>query len=115
MSQKSSKKPKTKPVSDEDASPEDEGDYSSVEDYETDSEDEPPRQSFGLLAGKNLPAKQKEKIKLGKFVGMSYLLPENYTKKGDAGGVVKIRHEHEAAGGAKQTQMFQLQAQKKVS
>mgnify|MGYP000951406791 CR=1 FL=1 len=83
MSQKSSKKPKTKPVSDEDASPEDEGDYSSVEDYETDSEDEPPRQSFGLLAGENLPAKQKEKIRLGKFVEMSDLLPENYTKKGN--------------------------------
>ena len=83
VSRKSSKKVKTKTVSDEDASLEDEGDYSSVEDYETDSEDEPPRQSFGLLAGENLPAKQKEKIRLGKFVEMSDLLPENYTKKGN--------------------------------
>jgi len=83
VSQKSSKKAKAKPVSDEDASPEDEGDYSSVEEYETDSEDEPPRQSFGLLAGENLPAKQKEKIRLGKFVEMSDLLPQNYTKKGN--------------------------------
>ncbi len=32
---------------------------------------------------------------------------------GDTGGVVKIRHEHEAGGGAKQTQMLQLQAQMK--
>ena len=81
MSRKSSKKVKTKPVSDEDASPEDEGVYSSVEDYETDLEDEPPRQSFGLLAGENLPAKQKGKIKLGKFEEMSDLLPQNYTNK----------------------------------
>jgi len=83
VSQKNSKRSKVKPASDEDASPEDEGDYSSVEDYETDSEDEPPRQSFGLLAGENLPAKQKEKIRLGKFVEMVDLLPQNYTKKGN--------------------------------
>jgi hypothetical protein len=83
VSQRSSKKSKAKPTSDEDASPEDEGDYSSVEDYETDSEEEPPRQSFGLLVGENLPAKQKEKIKQGKFVEMADLLPQNYTKKGN--------------------------------
>ena len=83
MSRESSKKVKTKPVSEEDASPEGEGDYPSVEDYETDSEDETPRQSFGLLAVKNLPAKQKERIKLRKFIKMSDLLPENYTNKGN--------------------------------
>jgi hypothetical protein len=55
---------------------------SSVEDYETDSEEEAPRQSFGMLVGQNLPQKQREKIKQGKFVEMSDLLPQNYTKKG---------------------------------
>ncbi len=69
-------------TTEEEVSDLDQDGVSSVEDYETDSEEEAPRQSFGMLVGQNLPQKQREKIKQGKFVEMSDLLPQNYTKKG---------------------------------
>ena len=41
------------------------------------------RESFGMLIGENLPAKQRQKILSGKFVEMAALLPRNYTRESD--------------------------------
>ena len=57
----------------------------SKDDYDTEEDQELAllRESFGMLIGENLPAKQREKILTGKFVEMAALLPQNYTKESD--------------------------------
>ena len=57
----------------------------SKDDYDTEEDQELAllRESFGMLIGENLPAKQREKILAGKFVEMAALLPQNYTKESD--------------------------------
>ena len=71
-----------------DRSPDDssyEGESDQTEDYETEEDESMAvlRESFGMMVGENLPTKQKEKVLAGKFVEMSSLLPQNYTKDPD--------------------------------
>ena len=62
-----------------------EGESDQSEDYETEEDESMAvlRESFGMMVGENLPTKQKEKVLAGKFVEMSSLLPQNYTKDPD--------------------------------
>ena len=71
-----------------DRSPDDssyEGESDQTEDYETEEDESMAvlRESFGMMVGENLPTKQREKVLAGKFVEMSSLLPQNYTKDPD--------------------------------
>ena len=59
----------------------DSGKDSSEEDIQSEQEDAPSRQSFGLLVGQTVSDKQAAKIKSGKFVEFADLLPQNYKKK----------------------------------
>ena len=56
------------------------GECTSSDEGESEVEDQPSRQSFGLLVGETIPLKLKTKIKLSKFVEMADLLPQNYSK-----------------------------------
>ena len=63
----------------------DEGKSDRSEEYDTEEDESMAvlRESCGMMVGENLPAKQREKILTGKFVEMSSLLPQNYTKDSD--------------------------------